>query len=178
MPPSAGTFRQRIAALAICQPALPAETSRTRPGKARPDSARVTAASGRTAAIAARIMVSASFRSVEFMLPASAHRPGGGCLFCVSSCGTPFSQIDKRLRRCVRRRSCGDQPAPAPTRESISPSLYHRWGAEWAKDPPRRRSAPVNTGSYPVLKCILPVSHPFYKGETEKGTEGPGCLKQ
>ena len=51
--------RQSEAALAICQAALPAATSSTRPGNSRPARARCTALSGCTAAMASRMISSA-----------------------------------------------------------------------------------------------------------------------
>ena len=62
--------RQPSAACAICQAALPAATSSTRPPGANPASARRTAASGRTAAMLLRSTYSASMRrEVSIQIP-------------------------------------------------------------------------------------------------------------
>ena len=66
-PRSIRSPRHSAAVWAICQAALPAATSSTLPGNARFSSARRTAASGSTAAMAARTMASASLRSSCFI---------------------------------------------------------------------------------------------------------------
>ncbi len=68
IPPSGGWGRTSTAVLAICQAAFPAATKNTRPGKVISPSARRTAASGFTAAMAAPAMASPSILSFSFIL--------------------------------------------------------------------------------------------------------------